>query len=285
MPHKKVAKHWYWEAEQVKIAADEDLKLIGSPEGWPSEGLDCVGLWFLMFNLMARSARKGYLLDPADDRKPMTSSALAVLTGRTEAVISRIQAVILQRGLFSKNEDGIIYSRGLVKKEELSKKRSKSGRKGGLRTKDLLKQIVQQNIRQTLGIGIGIDASSHSSNDGDFAQAKFREPAERLAFLYRSNLRGRRPESIDLCVQFFSELLALGVSEEWLTTDLKKSPPERDRNEHKWQIKKRALEAAGLSEKEKTNEPDRYAGTREAYERAKAREANSQGTSGVHGDA
>lgn len=238
---KTVAKDWYWEAEQNRIAADVDLKLIPSPEGWESEGLECVGLWFLMFNLMAMSVRKGYLLSPADDRKGMTTSELAVLTGRTVAVVSRIQAVILQRGLFSQTEDGIIYSRGLVRKEELRKKRSKSGKKGGLRTGDLLKQIAKQNAQQTLRIRI--QNASESFNGDDFAQAKveakFDDAARRLAFVYRGAIRGRRPEDESVCVEAFAEMLAMGLSEDLLTSELRKGPPQRDRGEYLWQIKKR----------------------------------------------
>lgn len=238
---KTVAKDWYWEAEQDKIAADQDLKLIPSPEGWPSEGLDCVGLWFLMLNLMSRSARRGYLCSPADDRKPMSFDELAVLTGRTKAVVTRLANVILLRGLFSKTEDGIIYSRGMLRKEELRKKRSKSGKKGGLRTRDLLKQIAKQNEQQTLRIRI--QNASESFNGDDFAQAKveakFDDAARRLAFVYRGAIRGRRPEDESVCVEAFAEMLAMGLSEDLLTAELRKGPPQRDRGEYLWQIKKR----------------------------------------------
>lgn len=239
-------KDWYWEAEQNKIAADEDLKLIRSPAGWPSDGLDCVGLWFLMFNLMARSARKGYLSDPSDDRKPMSGDALSVLTGRSPAVISPILDVILARKMFSKNEEGIIYSRGLVRKEDLRKKRSKSGKKGGKRTQDLLKQVLEQNSKQTLRIGINNTPDSKDTG-GDFAQAKVEanEPAERLAFLYRSCIRGRKPEDLCVCVEAFAEMLAMGLSEDVISADLRRGPPDRDRGEYIWQIKARLFKAKG----------------------------------------
>lgn len=250
-------KDWYWEAEQDKIAADEDLKLIRTPEDWPSEGLDCVGLWFLMMNLMARSQRRGYLLSPADTRKPMSDDELAVLTGRSSAAVSRLKHVLLLRGLFSQNEEGIIYSRGLVRKEEIRKIRSKSGKKGGLRTQVLLKQNVKQNVKQTLGIGVGILDPPVFENltDSDFAKAKVEakpdvagelvEPSARLAFLYRSCLRGRRPEPDGVIVEAFSEMLAMGASEQAIASDLQRKPPERDRSEHLWEIRKRVLGANG----------------------------------------
>lgn len=266
---KPIAKDWYWEAEQDKIASDMDLLLIRSPDDWPAEGLECVGLWFLMLNLMAKSVRKGYLLDPADDRKPMSATELAVLTGRSAAVVSRIQAVILQRGLFSQNEDGIIYSRGMVRKEELRKKRAKSGKKGGLRTQDLLKQNVKQNTKQTLGIGIELTPNS-SSMQCDFAQAnaqakpsedpppgKYRDAAVRVAFVYASHMRGRRMEDVTERVDAFEAMLEMGVPEEYLTRDLKRRPPDRDRSEQLWQIKKRAFDAFGIKDKAEPRPPSK----------------------------
>ena len=245
MPPKKkpASKDWYWEAEQDKIAADPDLKLIRSPEGGPhdSEGLDCVGLWTLVMNLMAMSSRKGYLSDPADRDKPMRFTDLALLVSRSECLVSRLMEVILKREMFSKNEQGIIYSRGMVRKEELRKIRSKSGRKGGLRSQVLLKQNFKQNTEQTLGIGIGIETPS-SSNGVDFAQAKFDDAAHRLAFLYRSCLKGRRPEEETIVVQAFTEMLAMGATEDEITRDLKRGPPARNRAEYLWQINNRLLE-------------------------------------------
>lgn len=66
-----------------------------------------------------------------------------------------------------------------------------------------------------------------------------------MAFLYRSNVRGRRPEDIGESVAFFVEILAMGATEEALTADLKRGPPERDRHEYPWQIKKRIMASAG----------------------------------------
>lgn len=163
---KAKSKEWYWEAEHDKIAADENLKLIRCDPG-DSEGLECVGLWFLMMNLMARSARQGYLVSPADDREPMSATELAVLTGRSAAVVSRLLSIVLQRGLFSKTDDEIIYSRGLVRKAQIRKIRSKSGKKGGLRTQDLLKQTLEQKDKQKLGIVMGIELNSNLNGSAE----------------------------------------------------------------------------------------------------------------------
>lgn len=242
------AKEWYWEAEQDRIAADEDFKLIQSPADWPGEGLECVGLWFLLFNQMARSKRKGFLCDLVDTRKPMSPYDLAKLTGRSASVVLLVMNVLLERNLFSKNDQGIVYSRGLVRKEELRLVRSKAGKKGGLRSQVLLKQIVEQNTEQTLRIGILIPPDL-SSPDGDFAQAKVgaNEPAARLAFVYQSSVRGRRPEELSVCFDAFAEMIAMGVEEEAATVYLKKKPPARDRSEYLWQIKNKLYVAAGIS--------------------------------------
>jgi hypothetical protein len=68
------------------------------------------------------------------------------------------------------------------------------------------------------------------------------DAAERVAFIYRSSLRGRRPEELTVCAEAFTEMMAMGIGENELIADLKRIPPERDRNEHLWQIKKRLLE-------------------------------------------
>jgi hypothetical protein len=149
-------KSWYWEAEHDKIAADEALRLVPSPEGWPGEGLECVGLWFLLMNAMWRSPRVGYLCDPVDEKMPISTTSLAKLLGRDEQVVCRVMTVLLAHNFFSKNDQGIIFSRGILRKLELRKKRSKAGKKGGLRTGSLLKQNAKQKPKQTLGIDIGI---------------------------------------------------------------------------------------------------------------------------------
>lgn len=263
MPRKKLtSKDWYWEAEQDKIAADEDFKLLPSPDGWPGEGLECLGLWLLIFNQMARSRRKGYLCDPVDENKPMSMADLSRITSRTRETVLLVLNVLLDRNLFSKNEQGIIYSRGLVRKEELRVIRSKSGKKGGLRAQRLLKQKLEQsteqNVEQTLRIGIRIDSPDSTLNDSaDFLLPKFDDASHRLAFLYRSTLKGRRAEDETICVQAFAEMLAMGATEEVLAADLRRKPPERDRSEHLWQIKKRLLETApkkaNLTEAAKAN--------------------------------
>lgn len=245
MARKATTKDWYWEAEQDKIASDDDLRFVPSPEGWPSQGLDTVGLWFLILNEMARSKRKGYLSDPFNGELPLTTDALAFKVGRPVDVVARVLEVILARNLFSKTASGIIYSRGMVRREELRKKRSKSGKKGGLKTKGLLEQIVKQSAQQTLRVGIE-ESNSSSLPEGSFAQAKFDDAAGRLAFVYRSHVRGRRPDDVSVCVEAFAEMLAMGLTESAIDADLRRGPPARDRSEHLWQIKARLFRAAGI---------------------------------------
>ncbi len=157
---KQPAKNWYWEAEHDKIAADEMLRLVRSPEGWPAEGLECIGLWFLLMNQMWRSVRVGYLCDPVQSDVPLKLQDLSSLTGRTNEVVQRVLQVLLDRNFFSKTPEGIIYSRGIIRKDSLRKKRAKAGRKGGKVLQVLLKQNTKQNTKQTLGIDIGIQSKT-----------------------------------------------------------------------------------------------------------------------------
>lgn len=274
MPRKKAkTKDWYWECEPAEVLADEDLANVPSPDGWLDEGLSCVGLYWLMLCVMHRSPRRGYLLDV--NSLPLKTDSLARILRRSVGVVEKVQAVLISSGLFSVDKHGVPYSRGMVRREEIKRKRRKSGSLGGLASKRLLKQTVEQMVeqkeQQMLGMGIGVSAPSSSLLEGDFAQAKFAEAAERVAFLYRSTLRGRRPEEVTICVQAFVEMLAMGVSEETLTTDLKRGPPGRDRSEQLWQIKKRLLEGNGHGHKTSLTEA---AG--DMFEWAKQRDANDK---------
>lgn len=146
------SKDWYWECESAEVLADEGLALISSPDGWPDEGLSCVGLYWLMLCVMHRSPRRGYLLDPTSGL-PLTTAGLARMVRRSVQVVDRVQQVILTSGLFSADKHGTIYSRGMIKREELRQKRREAGSKGGAAAA-LLKQAGQQTPQQTLGVGM-----------------------------------------------------------------------------------------------------------------------------------
>lgn len=138
---------WYWACEPALVLADEDLALCPAPDGWPDEGLSCLGLYFLMLCVMHRSPRRGYLL--ASNGLPLTTADLARLVRRPVEVVNKVQAVLLSRSLFSVSGQGEIYSRGMVKRQELRLKRQDSGSKGG-KARVLVEQTLKEKVKQTL---------------------------------------------------------------------------------------------------------------------------------------
>jgi hypothetical protein len=105
------------------------------------------GLWMDLLCIMLKSDTKGMLVNP--EGKPMTAQEIASLTGGPEGEIFALLEELKRRKVCSQNEDGILYSRRLKRNSELSAVRSKAGRKGGLRSKNLLKQNMRQNGQQT----------------------------------------------------------------------------------------------------------------------------------------
>lgn len=234
---------WYLELEREKVLADPVLKVLP---------LEAVGLWLYALLLMHGAVRKGYLSDPLDatGRAAMSLEQLAAMLGRPTDIIGPIWAVITASPLFSVSDDGVVFSRGMVWREELRQTRRAAGKKGGDKSA-LLKQNIKQTPKQTLGIGVG-EETPNPFNGSDFAQAKSQaneeycalglwEPAQALSFLYRSLLRGHRVEEEMDCVCAFAEILKGGIAEKDVEADLKR--PDRVRSEYLWEIRKRLLKA------------------------------------------
>ena len=234
------SKNWYWEAEQDRIAADVDLRTLPSPEGWPSDGLDSVGLYFLLLNEMWRSVRVGYLCDPVQVNVPLDGTKLASLVGRDPAVVQRVIHVLLERKMFSKTPEGIVFSRGIIRREELRKKRSKAGKKGGLRSQDLLRQKVEDQVEQTIRIRIGIQSPLNGSDLISLAQ--------KAAFL---SGKGQKADWVRDWEMHLSDLLAAGLSAEEIEKELdeSKGPSGPRRSEPPWDFKERLLAARGLGKR------------------------------------
>ncbi len=87
------------------------------------------GLWMDMLSLMHLSARRGYLL--AATGTPLTPEQLARLTGCSAEEVSRLLAELRTSGVFSCTDDGVIFSRRMVRDESKREKCADAGRKGG----------------------------------------------------------------------------------------------------------------------------------------------------------
>jgi hypothetical protein len=77
---------------------------------------------------MSKSDRKGFL---SINGKPMDSKELAKFVGEFKDKIEELLTELEYYQVFSKDEDGTIYNRRMVRESDLSKKRSDAGRQGG----------------------------------------------------------------------------------------------------------------------------------------------------------
>lgn len=265
------SKDWYWEAEHDRIAADESLRLVRSPEGWPSGGLECVGLWFLVMNQLWRSPRIGYLCDLTDTSLPMSDTELAALVGRDSAVVKLILKVLLVRKMFSVTPEGIIYSRGILRKLEIKKKRISAGRKGGKASQRLLKQTVEQNTEQRLGIGIGIGIGSKTLTGSEIAP----DGADPLTLLADEAALeegwGTDLKRSMLWRTHLGDLQAAGFSLEQLTSELEKKPR---KSEPPWDFFARLMAQIGKPVKHGNDRKDSPASYRHPDDLKALREAS-----------
>ena len=103
------------------------------PSDWRSDpGLRCCslaarGLWVEMLCVMHEAPRRGYLL--VGNSAP-TPQQLAVISGSSIKETNRLLAQLMEAGVFSV-EDGIIYSRRMVRDEKQRVIDRENGRKGG----------------------------------------------------------------------------------------------------------------------------------------------------------
>ena len=86
------------------------------------------GLWVDMLSLMHKNDRRGYL---QINGKPATPQQLARMTGCSVEEVSRLLAELVDAGVPSVTEDGILYSRKMVRDESKRQKCSEAGRRGG----------------------------------------------------------------------------------------------------------------------------------------------------------
>lgn len=93
-----------------------------------------------MLSIMARSKRKGYLLD---GEKRMESKMIAkkarLLSGDSEKDVNILIEELENHDVFSRNSEGIIYNRRMAREAELSRIRSAAGKMGGRPSKSKTK--------------------------------------------------------------------------------------------------------------------------------------------------
>lgn len=86
------------------------------------------GLWIEMINIMHESVKPGHLLI---NGKPVTETQLALLTGAPSTQVKELIDELEAAGVFSRNRDGVIYSRRMTRDHKRAQTARKNGRKGG----------------------------------------------------------------------------------------------------------------------------------------------------------
>jgi len=118
-----------------------------------SVSLAARGLWVDMLCLMFEASKRGYLIL---NEKPVSVEQLARMVGGNTDEVFGLVDELLQSGVASRNGIDVIYSRRMVRDEELSQKRAKAGKKGGnpklLKNKEVTRYaeiLLKQNASKT----------------------------------------------------------------------------------------------------------------------------------------
>lgn len=130
------------------------------------------GLWIEMTCVMHECDPYGHL---AINGNPMSDAQLSRLVGESQQSVKRLLSELEVAGVFSRTNDGCIFSRRMVKDEYLRNIRAEAGRLGG--NPNLLNQKDNQTTNQTSKQKLTPSSSSSSSTtkpktkttpDGDF---------------------------------------------------------------------------------------------------------------------
>lgn len=103
------------------------------PQDWRADemlrncSLAARGLWVEMLAIMHRSERYGYLLI---NGKPPNERSLAVQAGATIDEVKQGMAELEHEGVFSRDSDGLIFSRRMIRDDEKHRKASNFGKRG-----------------------------------------------------------------------------------------------------------------------------------------------------------
>ena len=94
-----------------------------------SVSLEARGLWMDMLCLLFESARRGYLQHVSG--QPVSPEQLARMTGCSLDQVNLLLKELETSGVFSRTEHGTIFSRRIVKDEQIRQLRAEHGKLGG----------------------------------------------------------------------------------------------------------------------------------------------------------
>lgn len=130
------------------------------PADWRKEpslsscSLAARGLWIEMMCAAHESDEYGVL---AINGKPLSNVQIARIVGETPAVVAKLIKELEDSGVFSRRQDGAIYSRRMVKDEHIRNVRSAAGKMGG--NPNLLAQL--DNVEPSNGLVLLKQTNKH----------------------------------------------------------------------------------------------------------------------------
>ena len=122
------------------------------------------GLWIELMCIAHESDRYGHL---SVNGRAMDAKQIARMVGESPAAVAKLLAELEAAAVFSRGEDGVIYSRRMVKDEHIRDVRAAAGKKGGNPNLvgGLLKQTGEQ--KPTPSSSSSSSSSKHESSDED----------------------------------------------------------------------------------------------------------------------
>lgn len=143
------------------------------------------GLWLDMLCLMFESDRRGYLQH--QNGSAVTGEQLARIVGCSAKQVSKMLEELESSGVFSRDAHGMIYSRRMVRDEQVRSMRSEGGKLGGnpllLNGKVNQGDNLEVNLCANLRTTPSSSSSSSSSKEKTIAQRQDRKPQREEAFM------------------------------------------------------------------------------------------------------
>lgn len=124
------------------------------------------GLWIELMCIAHESDNYGHL---SINGKPMVTAQIARMVGESPNVVSKLLGELDDAGVFSRDEQGSIFSRRMVNDERIRNVRADAGRLGG--NPNLLKQNIKQEVKQNEEQILTPSSSSSSSSSNNTPKA------------------------------------------------------------------------------------------------------------------
>jgi len=192
------------------------------------------GLWIDMLCLMHKNTRRGFLGQA--NGQPMTAEQLSRLTGCSPAEVAHLSQELLTAGVASANEQGMVFSRRMVRDEEIRQVRQSAGKKGAEATNRLPRQKSGKPPGKPLEYGSGSELKT--DNDSVLNSAETPEQLGALWCFFAQSARALGSDERDgNAAMYFAELHRNGLAIEAMRLEIVSD--KRKRTEKLWDFEKR----------------------------------------------